>query len=104
MPLSTGMYIKFRPAVVVAPVPYGQSWDYLLCIVTSQSDAGDRHKIEIMQGDVLDSTRPIVGYIRPTVLFTMDNLQVNRTIGRLTSDKLDQVIDTVRGPIDGRLE
>jgi|GEM_PF-6140707 len=91
------MDYKRRPALVLAAVPFGDSHDYLLCACSLTAEPGEHHLIPFAEGDLkADSAFRGSGFIRPTILFTIDGRQVNRSLGQLNEAKLYEVMRLVR--------
>lgn len=82
---------KRRPAVVVGEPP-GQ--DSILCLITSTATR-DPHAIALTSADFASGTLRQDSYIRPGRLFTADNALIAYRAGRLTSSKLQEVIEAI---------
>ncbi|MHB8637816.1 MAG: type II toxin-antitoxin system PemK/MazF family toxin [Fimbriimonadaceae bacterium] len=96
-PISTGMDYKRRPALVLAPIPFGSKFDYLLCAMSATKEDLEHHLIDMSAADVKPGgTFSGDYYIRPTTLFTMDGAQLVYSLGHLTNAKLTEVLAVVR--------
>lgn len=87
-PFSDLSYSKLRPAIVLSDT--GRN-DWVLCQVTSQSYA-DPHAIEITGGDLASGSLKKTSYARPGKLFTANSGIMNKQIGELRSEKLEEII------------
>ncbi|RYZ68552.1 MAG: hypothetical protein EOP08_00260 [Proteobacteria bacterium] len=96
-PFSIGMNAKTRPAVVVSPIPFGNGHDYLLCLMTMTAQPGEPNLLPVSATDFEPGAAYNgSGFVRPTVLFTMDGGQVNKCIGRLNAAMIEKVMAPVR--------
>jgi mRNA interferase MazF len=82
---------KRRPAVVVAE-PAGH--DSILCLITSTATR-DPHAIALLSADFASGTLRHDSFIRPGRLFTADSALIAYRAGRLTSTKLQEVIEAI---------
>ena len=90
-PFSDLSSSKRRPALVIAPLPGD---DVILCMITSKAVRNDR-AIPLAVSDFTSGGLPLSSYIRPDRLFTADSRIVTRSVGNLTSDKLQEVVDAI---------
>lgn len=70
---------KKRPAVVVA---HGSLETLILCQITSRDLPGVR-AIEITQDDFIEGSLPVISYVRPDKLFTVDSTIAKNNLGTL---------------------
>ena len=82
---------KRRPALVLAALPGD---DCILCQITSRA-VRDADAIALDVGDIRQGSRDKPSNIRPNRLFTADTGVIVRRIGKLNTQKLDQVIKQV---------
>lgn len=102
-PFSTGMDYKRRPALIISPVPYRDTFDYFLCACSLTAEHGEHHLIEFNIDDFesnLEYSRQETSYIRPTTLFTIDGARVIKSLGKLSESKIDEVMAVVRGLVN----
>ena len=79
-----------RPALILADAYYG---DFVLCQITATNSAPG---IEITAGDFVDGGLPRnPSYVRWDKLFTAE-VKVDAWRGKLTSSKMDEIMDKVR--------
>ncbi len=91
-PFSDLSASKKRPALVVAVVPpYG---DLILCMITSRG-AKDANAISISRSDFVVGGLPRESNVRPNRLFTADPAIVLRAAGKLTEEKMDEVVTEI---------
>lgn len=91
-PYSNLSASKKRPALVIAPLETYD--DVILCMITSQ-DAKDASAIPIGSADFATGGLPRDSHVRPNRLFTADAGIVLKVAGRLSTDKVDEVVDEV---------
>jgi len=91
-PFSDLTTSKRRPAFVVAPL---SGDDVILCMITSQMSSSDPYAIPITDGDFVTGTLKRDSLVRPARLFTADSNIVEYSAGRLSSDKVDEVIEAL---------
>ncbi len=99
-PLKAGES-KRRPALVLAEVEYGPDTDYLVCIMTSQNDPNDGAAIEVshadaVEGEYMKDDDTGTCYIRPHYIWTCVEAVIIRRIDRLSGDKMNEVLASVR--------
>ena len=82
---------KLRPAVVIADVGRG---DYLLVQVTSKRYA-DPSAVELASADFSSGGLRRDSYARPGKIFTASDQIVARAVGKLSSTKLDEVVEAI---------
>jgi mRNA interferase MazF len=90
-PFSDLSSSKRRPALVIAPLPGN---DVILCMITSKA-IRDSHAIPLARTDFAGGGLPRSSYIRPNRLFTADSRIVLRSVGRLTDNKRQVVVDAI---------
>ncbi len=90
-PFSDLSASKLRPALVLYG---GQLGDWLLCQITSNPYA-DPQAIEITDADFNSGSLRKTSYIRPTKLFTANSTLITHTIGRLTIECHQVVVDAI---------
>ena len=90
-PFSDLSSSKRRPALVVAPLPGD---DVILCMITSRT-VRNGNAIPLKRTDFASGGLPRSSCIRPDRLFTADSRTVTRSVGTLTADKLQQVVDAI---------
>jgi mRNA interferase MazF len=96
-PFSDLSSSKRRPALVIAPL---RGNDVILCMITSRP-MRDPLAIPLTVADFAHGELPVRSYIRPTRLFTADGSIIQRSVGQLTSTRLDQVLQTLIAVISG---
>jgi len=83
---------KLRPSVVLAKVEFG---DVILCQITSKSYTG-QSAIELTKSDFAVGELPLISYIRPDKLFTIEAKAAQQVIGQLNPAMLNRVLRQVR--------
>ena len=83
---------KKRPAVVVAPASLDS---VILCQVTSRKLPGVP-VIELSGTAFRQGGLPLVSYVRPDKLFTVDAMSVQHTQGKLRPEKIKEVHNAIR--------
>ena len=84
--------IKIRPAVVVADV--GMQ-DWVLCQITSSAPTRKLH-IAIRPRDMMRGKLKFQSWVRPDRLYTVNDRVFQKTLGRLSSDRIAEVRAAVR--------
>ncbi len=90
-PYSDLSQSKRRPALVITPLPSG---DVVLCQITSQA-VTDGDAVPLNISDFTTGSLPKPSNIRANKLFTADAEIILRTAGRVTENKLQDVINRV---------
>ncbi len=88
-PFSDLSQTKRRPALVIAAL---QGDDVILCQITSQSRA-DQYSIQLDNTDFASGGLNQSSRIRPNRLFTADSGIVVYRAGRISQQKVDEVVD-----------
>lgn len=88
-PFSDLSNSKKRPALVIAAVPPHD--DVILCMITSKNTK-DSSAIAISKADFTTGSLPQESNIRPNRLFTADATLIIRNAGKLSTEKMDQVV------------
>jgi mRNA interferase MazF len=102
-PFSGEQKYKRRPAIVVACWPFGNGYDYLLCVISAQT-ASDPFIREVSNNDLAECTSAGFlkrSYIRPAYLFAADEGLIAYRMGRLTPEKMSEVIGAIRSIVNG---
>ena len=87
---------KRRPALVVSPDSFNDAGsDLVLAAVTSQ--ISEEATLIIVADDCVGGTLPKTSALKPTKLFTIHSTLVLRKICALRREKLDAVLDDLRG-------
>jgi len=94
-PLTGTNPVKNRPALVIASWPYGQSTDYLICLITSQH-APDPSIVPIQPSDVQGGSLSLTSYLRPSYLASVGERHISRRIGTLSTEKVEAAIAVIR--------
>lgn len=90
-PFSDLSSSKKRPAFVVSPL---NTNDIILCQITSQ-DHKDSYSIKLENSDFIKGNLRKSSYIRPNRIFTADQNIIDYTIGSISKNKIDCVIDNI---------
>lgn len=90
-PFSDLTRAKRRPALVIAEL---EGDDLILCQITSQS-IRDSHAVPIDEGDFETGTLKQRSNVRPNRIFTADRHIVLYRVGRLKSEKVNQIIEEI---------
>lgn len=90
-PFSDLSASKRRPALVVASLSGG---DAILCMITSKA-VRDKLAIPVFADDFVSGGLPLQSNIRPNRLFTADSRIILRSAGRISYEKLQEVIDAI---------
>jgi len=96
-PFSDLSQSKRRPAFVLASL---DGDDLILCMITSQS-VRDRYALQLDDRDFVSGGLPVSSNIRPSRLFTADAGIVSRVVGRISSKKLRETVDSVANLLAG---
>lgn len=91
-PFSDLSAAKKRPALIVAPLQTHS--DVILCMITSKNTK-DASAISITEKDFANGRLPHDSNIRPNRLFTADTNIILRTTGRLSPEKIDEVVTEI---------
>ena len=83
---------KVRPALVLANVEFN---NLILCQITSKPYTS-KISICLRTTDFAKGSLPIVSYVRPDKLFTADRTIIKKTVGQLTIDAKNHVLDSIR--------
>jgi len=92
-PGADGAGVKRRPALVIADLP-GE--DLVLCQITSRAHS-DAFSVPLTSSDFERGQLPQPGFIRPQRLFTVEQHVIRNSVGKVTSEKFDEVFKRVRG-------
>jgi mRNA interferase MazF len=82
---------KRRPALVLANI---RGDDVITCPISSQARGAD-YAIPLEDSDFSKGKLPLASFIRPNVLFTADKSLIEKKIGALKKNKIDEVIEQV---------
>lgn len=91
-PFSDLTQTKRRPALVLASL---DGDDLILCMITSR-EVHDRYALPLDDNDFASGGLPAPSNIRPSRLFTADATIITRIVGRISSIKLLEVLETVK--------
>lgn len=86
-PYSTYLRYKKRPALVIAVAEFD---NYILCQITSKKPAA-RSTIALNNQDFAMGGLPHSSYIRPDKIYTVDKIIIERGLGMVSGEKLQQV-------------
>lgn len=90
-PFSDLSSVKLRPALILANAGKG---DYLLCQITSKAYADA--KAVVIQAEHFDSGQlPLTSFARPGKLFTAHESLIQKSLGKIKSDKHTEIVDSV---------
>src|SRR6184192_2644958 len=84
---------KRRPALVIADLPGA---DLILCQITSRARS-DAFAVPLTSSDFERGELPQPGFIRPQRLFSVEQHVILHSVGKVTSEKFDEVFKRVRG-------
>jgi len=90
-PFSDLSASKRRPALVLVDLPGD---DVILCQITSQN-VKDSMSIHITTSDITNGTLSNPSNVRPNRLFTADENIILYSLGKLKSDKLNDVVSSI---------
>lgn len=90
-PFSDLTASKLRPAVVLADADRG---DWVLCQVTSQGYA-DSKAVPITNADFSKGSLTKSSYARPAKLFTANSGIIVSVVGKLSTEKLNEILRAV---------
>jgi len=88
-PFSDLSGVKRRPALVITQL---SGDDVILCQITSQARS-DSYSVPLSTYDFLSGSLKRDSNIRPNRVFTADSSIVLRSVGRLSSKKIKEVIE-----------
>ena len=86
---------KLRPGLLVADVNYSNQLDWLVCQITTQLLSNSR-QIALSDVDLEAGRLDESSWVRPDRIMTMNESIFGNTIGRLTDDKLAEILAAVR--------
>lgn len=94
-PFSDLSGVKKRPALVLAKLPKN---DLILCQITSKSYS-DVNAVELVPSDFTEGKLIQISYIRPSKIFTANNVIVDSVVGKthhaihqMTINKIEQIL------------
>ena len=90
-PFSDLSQIKKRPALVVAEL---QGDDRILCQITSRS-YNDPYSIPLVSTDFEIGGLRMASWVRPNKIFTFESSLVERSVGRLNNQKMNEIIGAI---------
>jgi len=90
-PFSDLSASKRRPALVIAPL---QGVDVILCMITSRA-VKDSNAIPLTHSDFISGSLSQQSNVRPNRLFTADSRIILRSVGKLSDDKMKEVVDAI---------
>ena len=90
-PFSDLSRTKQRPAVVLAQA---NNEDWILCQVTSNAQI-DAKAIEIKSSDFAKGSLQKISYARPNKIFTGHESLINKRVGILKKEKLENIIQAI---------
>ncbi len=91
-PGADGAGGKRRPALVIADLP-GE--DLILCQITSRAHS-DAFSVPLTSSDFERGQLPQPGFIRPQRLFSVEQHVILHSVGKVTTEKFDEVFKRVR--------
>jgi mRNA interferase MazF len=91
-PFSDLSASKRRPALVIALLDAHS--DVILCMITSKNTR-DASAVAITSADFASGGLPPESNIRPNRLFTAETSLIVSTAGRLTKDKIDEIVEEI---------
>jgi mRNA interferase MazF len=94
-PFSTSAGEKLRPALVLAPVPYGRYTDYLLCAISTRGGL-DPYRVDIDTTDVTGGVLTQTSSIRPTYVVSSSETRIIRKIGEMAGGKVSDALAVLR--------
>ena len=83
---------KRRPALVIADLP---GVDLILCQITSRAHS-DAFSVPLTSSDFERGQLPQPGFIRPQRLFSVEQHVILHSVGKVTTEKFDEVFKRVR--------
>jgi len=90
-PFSDLSASKRRPALVITPL---QGDDIILCMITSKA-IKDSNAIRLTNSDFVSGGLSRQSNVRPNRLFTADSRIILRSIGKLSDDKMKEVVKAI---------
>lgn len=93
-PFSGDEDFKARPSLVLAALPYAGGTDYLVCMITTQA-APDPYLLSLTSSDYEGARLSQDCYLRPAYTYTVAEHQIKRRLGRLTTAKVHEVVETL---------
>ena len=82
---------KRRPALVLTGLPGD---DVVICQITSQT-TDDVFAQELRPEDFVSGSLPIVSFIRPLRIFTLDKHIIFHKVGHIKPERLNKVVDAI---------
>lgn len=90
-PFSDLSNSKRRPAFVVSQL---NGDDVILCQITTQ-EKYDGYSVTLTNKDFISGQLPQISNIRPNRLFTADSKIVEKKVGELSPQKIDEVVEKI---------
>ena len=90
-PFSDLSMSKRRPALVIAPL---SGVDVILCMITSKA-VQDESAVGVTADDFTSGGLPLNSFVRPSRLFTADGRLIERSAGKLTDEKFDEIVQAL---------
>jgi mRNA interferase MazF len=90
-PFSDLSQIKKRPALVVAEL---KGDDRILCQITSRS-YDDPYSIPLVNTDFQVGGLKMSSWVRPNKIFTFESSLIERSVGRLNDQKMNEIIEAL---------
>ena len=89
-PFSDLSTSKRRPALVISKVT---DEEVVLCQITKSNRTSDLYQVSLQQKDFEHGNLDVDSYIRPNRLFTADSNVIIKKVGKITSVKMNDVIN-----------
>jgi len=93
-PFSGAPGEKLRPALIVAPVSFGERTDYIVCIISTQN-APDPTSIPLDISDISGGVLRLKSYLRPSYLFTTGENRITQKAGVMRSEKVNAALSVL---------
>ena len=100
-PFSSGESYQGAPCSGAGLLAYFNGTDYLVCMVTTQQEE-DPYSMPLLPGDMAEGKLSAICYIRPTYIFAVDGSFIKRRLGRLKSEKTQQIVTVLTDVLNSR--
>ena len=87
---------KRRPALVLSPDSFNASGEDLVLAAVTSHITDDPHGVRLWRGDFAAGGLPKRSMVKATKLFTMHSSLIVKRIGALTTEKMEEVLRSLR--------
>ncbi len=95
-PFSSQEGYKQRPVLIIASWPFRGRFDYLVALISTQFISDDPYLIDLETTDFNEGVLPRKSFIRPSYLWSVGQLPIQREVCSLKTDKMQIVSQTLQ--------